>query len=940
MGNKIHLACWKGDTKALKYYTDNEWPWCSQQYRRPDVFGVHPVHILVFRKHADESLWYNVFYHMDSSDAFNVTFGGISAADLAEGDSIMLGRLSRFNSFLRARHLYRFGGKDMDNWWIACFVLGNSDQRALMEAIPSTLGPNTTNKPIRDGIPLFITPLFVAVLANDLPFLNTLLSQGAKPSMQPPTSEGNYGLIHLAARLDRHRLIPVLIRAGCAIDTDAASVYGSCRTPLVIASHYGNLRSIKALANSPGFDLQSSKGVNALFAAAQEGQFHVIPTLVKLGCRVDECPDSSLVAPLHVAAIGDHAGAVETLLRLGANPFGVSSRGDTALHFAAEGGSSNVIPILVQSGLSPYEPEGIGGNIRNPFHTAILLGQLGLLNTLVNSNCSLRHDVLHIALSFRFYLMHPKDPVPPVISKKISIHFLSGLIKLGCSITAVDESTGFLPIHLAAHNNDPAVIQLLINYKSPKNVFTKSSDGERMTPLQIAAKNNSVAAIEVLVANGCNVDFHHPLEEPPLHLAISHGSLEAVKALLKHRANASLRNHYGLLPVHTAIRCNQTEVIEILSEHGANLSLEYDDLYSRQAVGEIYNQFRSKVNLVYSSNTDYISSIFLPCSDISTPNDEVVRKFLKSFMLEEHFFIAPLTFAVTSNSRAAVKKLLELGACVPDELFFDSDPLSLACRLGFPGIVEELIDHGFDKDALDASGFRAIHTAIKYNQPDVVQTLIDKGCDFGSPTLQHGRPDLTPFQFASIMCCPRILGILHRVAPDAVNQLSPDKLSPLHLALITPSFSHDFADGRVRGICVRIEPTRQEETVKQLLGVRCNVNATDEEGLTPLDLALHYESQRIVYLLTKADGEKGKKIKDKEAMKRRIAYLEQQVGSAITTSTELTEKVHYLEGRLESLKQKTNHVDTRLKKVEADQQKYLNLCSEMIDVHFGKCLIV
>ena len=131
-----------------------------------------------------------------------------------------------------------------------------------------------------------------------------------------------------------------------------------------------------------------------------------------------------------------------------------------------------------------------------------------------------------------------------------------------------------------------------------------------MTPLQVAAKNNSVAAIEVLVANGCNAYFHHPLEEPSLHIAISHGSLEAVKALLKHRVNFSLRNPYGLLPVHTAICHNQTEVIEVLSKHGANLSLEYDSSYSHQEVEEMYDQFRSKVDSVYSSNTDNIYGPF------------------------------------------------------------------------------------------------------------------------------------------------------------------------------------------------------------------------------------------------------------------------------------------------------------------------------------------
>ena len=58
-------------------------------------------------------------------------------------------------------------------------------------------------------------------------------------------------------------------------------------------------------------------------------------TLAKLGCRVDECPHSNLASHLKFIPLPWEIAydSGDSLLKLGANSFRVSNRGDTALHF-------------------------------------------------------------------------------------------------------------------------------------------------------------------------------------------------------------------------------------------------------------------------------------------------------------------------------------------------------------------------------------------------------------------------------------------------------------------------------------------------------------------------------------------------------------------------------------------------------------------------------
>ena len=926
MGNKIHLACWRGDVKSLEYYTNNEW--CTPQYRKPGVFGVYAVHIIVYKQYTNMALWYNLFYHMNGCEDLDVTFGeGVTAKDLAMSLSgpVVAGLLEMSSMLLRGRHFFRLAQEEMEdiNGLRLPMNFDTVVRKGLSNYLLPTLEPHNIHSTLYPGAPRFFTPLFVAVLANDLPFLKVLISKGAQTSLQPPASEGNYGLLHLAAYLDHHHLIPTLVKAGCPIDEDAYPFRS--RTPLVIAAHFGNLQSINVLANCTGFDLHSSKGASALFAAAQEGQFHVIPTLIKLGCKVDDSPYSNFIAPLHAAAKGDHVGVVSTLLKFGANAQSITSRGETALHLAAEHGSSDVISTLIKAGLSPYQLQDKDNVFLNPFFKAILRRSLGVLKELIKLGYTPDHHsgfgLLHIAVKIRWHLNQPETTrsMPHGIKNKISIRFLEELIKLGCNVSNIDSESGFLPIHLAAYTNDPAAIQLFINHGCPQNAFTRLPEGQRLTPMQVAARENSAKAIDILAANGCNVDFHHPLEDSALHIAISHGSLKAAKALLTLRASVTLRSQSGLLPMHTAIVHNQIEVIEMLFNHGASVCPGQDESsFIEEIVSSQKNKFRSEIDEVLSHFDSTISSAVLPYSKISSPAEMAAKLILQRIQrVEFPSFATPLMIAVSCKNQAATRKLVELGANI------NSTVLELAIALGNAKMAELLIDLGAVKDAVFSTGLRPIHTAIQHDHPHVVQSLMDKGCDPTMQTAPRGKSDLSPFQLASLLCRPKILQILYKFTPN-VNQISYDHLSPLHLAILQASTCHQFLDGSTRQIVVKVDDSCREETVKLLLEYGCNVNATDEEGLTPLDLAVHYELETIVMILTQAGGERGEKFMDREELRKRVKYLEGKLSS-------LHEKVNMMEARIHVL-------ETHQMASPSLQETCPKLFNADMDVHSSKCM--
>ena len=148
--------------------------------------------------------------------------------------------------------------------------------------------------------------------------------------------------------------------------------------------------------------------------------------------------DKLLRIPLHWAAIGEHEGAVDLLLRAGSDQFEKDSLGRTAFHYAAAGGKSSVLVLM-----AARDPEIV--------HMTDDYGRTGLHYAVFNKN-----------------------------SKQVSI--VRTLIELKSDINAVDVD-GKTALHHASESAKSRVIPILIQ-NGASLVKRARCNGGNQTPLQ------------------------------------------------------------------------------------------------------------------------------------------------------------------------------------------------------------------------------------------------------------------------------------------------------------------------------------------------------------------------------------------------------------------------------------------------------------------------
>ena len=906
MGNHIHLACWRGDLEALDKYMG---PMTfSNQLNALGVFGVRPLHIAVFRQH--KHLVDRMTMSMNYED-FHATFGAeeVTAVHLAKvmGYNDMASFLTQVcERLLFVRHRLRLvedqavGPNNYVQHTIATYQVFKGPQIGFTKALKIARKVNRDVNCAVRGCPPHFTPIFLAVLLDNVKALKMLIKEGGRPDLHPVIAEGDYRLLHLAARFDHYKIIPILVKAGCSLYEKTKTD----RTPLTIAAHWGHLRSIKALADSPGFNIQSSGGDWALYAAAQQGQFHVIRTLIKLGCNVDSFFQDD--SPLHAAAGHNHAAVVRVLLDCGANPLATSttSEGKTPLVVAAAMGSCDVVQPLMEAIQNPDDLR----SCFTPAEIAIYYNHINFLITLLKcgfdinlvdeEGCNLLHSCILHGLCSRKTLTH--------------------LIELGCDVTT-KNGNGLAPIHLAAKLNEPDAIRALVDGGCCVNL--RSNKAGSPTAVHLAAGLNHIDCIEVLHTLKCDLEVQliNCCGFRPLQVAVVTKKREACRKLVELGADIHGRSAAGLAPLHWAASRDEVDMIEELIECGSDPDVQW-----RVPVSTTLQLLSSPERSVYT----------------------------------------PLHVAVNAQNVKAVKKLLELGSTVdcssePPSTF---TALHMASKEGHVEIVSALIAHGANIEKTTDSLCTPLSLAVESNHPETVRILLLNGCDVDHVSFFAGETDLTPFQLACLLCHPDVVQVLIPYIKD-IDELSPDGLSPLHLALLEPYYWEPSTDGKYVPFIdprnVERYKTNQRKLISMLLDNGCNVNATDEKGMTALDLAANYDLESIVMMLVKAGGERGEKIKDKEELKKHIEELENHVATGLRRMTkemkdlqefkfQATEQIEALHAdnrqTHKQMEEMREEMQTKLQRL--GPQKHLSgVCTcvhvhACICVHVSKCVLL
>ena len=179
---------------------------------------------------------------------------------------------------------------------------------------------------------------FRAVALDDAQTVTALLKRGFDPNTIEGT-RGDTGLI-LAMREGSMKVFPVLLNAS-GIDLEQQARNGD--TALMIAAFKANMPAVQALL-AKGAAVNKS-GWSALHYAAASGDSEIVKVLVKQGADLDaRSPNNT--TPMMMAARGGFIYSVKVLSDAGADASLKNDIGMSAIDFARENGSTDIVDGL------------------------------------------------------------------------------------------------------------------------------------------------------------------------------------------------------------------------------------------------------------------------------------------------------------------------------------------------------------------------------------------------------------------------------------------------------------------------------------------------------------------------------------------------------------------------------------------------------------------
>jgi ankyrin repeat protein len=225
--------------------------------------------------------------------------------------------------------------------------------------------------------------------------------------------------------------------------------------------------------------------------------------------------------------------------------------------------------------------------------------------------------------------------------------------------------------------------------------------GHGRTPLIFAAGNGHLAIVELLVSHGADVELaDSELDSTPILWAAWRGYKDVVMFLLDQGADIEARNFFDSSALSLAVKSGHSGVVKLLLQRGANTDLvdKHDQSPLSHAAEEGYE------NIVEMLLT--IDNIDIEARDAHGQT--------------------PLLYAISANSIAIVKRLLEAGANINSKDHMRVTPLALAVEEGHEAIVELLLSTK-DCDAYrsDPKAGTLVSLARQQGHETIVQLLLD-----------------------------------------------------------------------------------------------------------------------------------------------------------------------------------------------------------------------
>ncbi|KAJ3547132.1 hypothetical protein NM208_g1667 [Fusarium decemcellulare] len=651
--------------------------------------------------------------------------------------------------------------------------------------------------------------------------------------------------LHMAAIGGHSKIVRYLIGETCA-DSDAKKPYSTDmtnlqdnnqQTALMAAIEMGNIDTAMILANSGiQLTLQDDIGGTAIHHAVMYCP-QLVEALVKLDEDALHIEDHADCTPLHLAAEVGSKTSVSAILnaaRRSGQLFDMVNVSDasmkTPLHYAAENGHTSIAELLINaigsgssdsseksthtgssvdtneadteadSSESTDNMNGLGLNdttLETPASLAAKRGHLATLKAVTHGKEDAYPSLLIDAagagqlLVVQYLLQSGVDPnhrnkggsTPlSVAATKNYNEVVKALLQSSANINLEDQDRKTALHYAAEHGNQDIVLTLLHDKQKAR---IDAPDSQRYTPLHFASKKGYDRVVFLLLDAGSSVEARSQRGETPLHLAVR--SRETVKELLDTGEGATEINAVDVLeqtPLHKAAQQNSLPSARLLIERGAVIE-------SADGEGDF------------------------PMTHAIQHNDVDLIKELFTDLLVEHMSEASkwknLTLAVEMHAPNTLSFLIDkLHDAVSMKDSLGNTLLHLAVKQDNLEVVNLLLDRGSDVNISGSRGRTPLHEAAAEGKLENMSKLLDYGAEVDKPDESSDTPLLTAAVEDDVDAISILLD-----AKANVNIRCGDEDTALYAAVCAGQF----------------------RATKQLLEAGSDISIARHEGWTPLHAA-------------------------------------------------------------------------------------------------------
>lgn len=692
-----------------------------------------------------------------------------------------------------------------------------------------------------------------------------------KEDINAVDENGNTAL-HLAAEVNEADLCSFLVIKGA--DTEKRNNSGDI--PLHTAIKNGGIDAAKVLSlvNSDIFEEDANANM-AIDLALANGDDWYDAMITRQTGEIRNQDGQSIVH--HFVKTRDEK-AIDVCIKKGI-PLSVKDvRGKTPLHLAFEN-AENSASVRIAAKLILADAELVRGDFayfedavkthnmilrfndgQTPLHIATIDGHTGVVQYILNEKTSIRlSDILGAQDISGATALHEA-----VRYGKTDIARL--LLKAGAQVDALD-SIGKTPMLLIMPvGSQYKSYETLLSYKA--NINQKDMYGD--TVLHVATMSNAPSnVLELLVKAGANVNERNKQGVTPIEIAIEQEHAEQVAFFAKTNADIFAEDMDGNSPLSKALDRPTPDMLKML--------VGKENINAKDSSGNT----ALHIAIQKDAPIAYIKYLIDAGSDVNARNkngDSVLfiaaeknRRDAGDLLIEKDADI----FATNVQNNSPLRIALTRGGEIQDWMITSktlnttdgsgNTPLHYAAEWQLNNAIINLIQKGAKVTAENANGESALFSAVKSDNPQTIQILVDYGAVVDSKD-NHARDNLgnTPLHAAVKWNALRAAKTLISLGVDvnaqnlsgktALDESCRSAKQEMAILLIQNGADVNASDAAGRTVLMDAIASRNEQMVSLLIGYGANVNLQEIYGRNAYHAAALTGNISIINMVRNAGG--------------------------------------------------------------------------------------